>query len=176
MSMTTDTPLSRLMNDALAAVAHPGQTLVRVCDMLRPKSGYKLPTKRKLTDEQAAATALAVTRIAERLGLSCSAICQTANVASDPKNYYRFHLTREERASGQTRFVAGRFNKALARYRDLVVAAALAECDQLPLLDELAAAVQDFLEPFVPLARRDEFEELAEGLGEIGRYLSRPRM
>ncbi|MCP3471799.1 hypothetical protein NLM33_25025 [Bradyrhizobium sp. CCGUVB1N3] len=174
--MTTETPLSRLMNDALAAVAHPGQTLTRVCDMLRPKSGYKLPAGRKLTDDQAAAAALVVTRIADRLGLSCSAICQTANIARDPKNFYRFHLTREERESGQTRFAAGRFNKTLVRYRDLVVAAAaLAECDQLPLLDELAVAVQDFLEPYVPLARRDEFEELAEGLAEIGRYLSRPR-
>jgi len=174
--MTTDTHLSRLMNDALAAVAHPGQTLTRVCDMLRPKSGHKLPTKRKLTGEQAAAAALAVTRIAERLDLSCPAICRTANVAPAPKNYYRFHLTRDERESRQTKFAARRFNKTLSKYRDLVVAAAaLADCDQLPLLDELAAAVQDFLEPFVPLARRDEFEELAEGVGEIGRYFSRPR-
>lgn len=174
--MPADNHVTRLMNDAITAAAHPGLILVRVCEMLRPKSGKKLPAGRKLSDEQAAAAAMVVTRIVERLGVSLAAVCRMANVAPDPNNYYRFLLTREERGAGATTFAKGRFNKTISRYRDLVVAAAtLSKSDQIPLLDELAGAVHDFLEPFVPLAQRDEFEELLEGLGEIGRYLSKPR-
>jgi hypothetical protein len=164
------------MNDALATVAHPGLILVSVCGMLRPKSGCRLPAGRKLNADQAAAAAMAVTRIMERLGVSPSDACRVANVASEPKNCYHFHLTREERSAGVTKFAKGRFNKTISRYRDLVVAiATLGKTEQTQLLDELAEAVHDFLEPFVPFARRDEFEELVEGVGEIGRYLSKPR-
>ena len=42
---------------------------------------------------------MVVTRIVERLGVSLAAVCRMANVAPDPNNYYRFHLTREERGA-----------------------------------------------------------------------------
>jgi hypothetical protein len=57
----------------------------------------------------------------------------------------------------------------------VVAAAKLGKSEELPLFDELALAIHDFLEPFAPLAQCDEFEELVDSLGEMGRYFSRPR-
>src|SRR4051812_47722677 len=75
INMPADNHVTRLMNDAITAAAHPGLILVRVCEMLRPKSGYRLPAGRKLSDEQAAAAAMVVTRIVERLDVSLAAVC-----------------------------------------------------------------------------------------------------
>jgi hypothetical protein len=178
MNMPTDTypHVTKLMNDALTAIAHPGQTLNRVCEMLRPKSGHKFHgVRRKLNDSQAAAAAVAATRIMERLSVSPSAACDEARVAQEPNNYYRFRLTIEERAASATKFSKGRFNKSIRHYRDLVSATAkIANTDVTPLLDELAAAVHDFLEPFIPFAQRDEFNELTEHVVELGLYFSKP--
>jgi hypothetical protein len=172
----TQTPVTTLMNDALAAVAHPGLTLTKVCELLRPKSGRKLPGRRKLNAYQAAAAAIAVTGIMVRLAVEPAEACRLANVAPDPKNFYAFHLTRDERAGERTEFAPRRFSKTIKHYHDLVVATAgIANVDPAPLLDELAQAVHDFLEPFVPFAGRDEFEELADHLPELGRYFSVPR-
>jgi hypothetical protein len=163
-----------LMNEALAAVTHPGLILTSVCEMLRPKSGRKLPGRRKLDADQAAAAAMAVTGIMERLGVEPAEACRRAKVASDPKNFYAFHLTRDERATGKTEFTERRFNRTIKHYHDLIVATArIADVDPTPLLDELAVAVRDFLEPFVPIVGRDEFEELADHLLALGPYFSK---
>lgn len=172
----THSTVAKLMSDALTAVAHPGQILMSVCEMLRPKSAHKLPGRRKLNGGQAAAAAIAVTNIMERLGVQPRDACERARVATEAKNYYAFHLTQEERAANKTAFNNRRFNKTIRHYRDLVVAtASIADADPAPLLDELALAVQDFLDPFVPFAQRDEFDELTEHVGELGSYFSMPR-
>lgn len=168
--MPADDHVTKLMTDAITAAVHPGRILLEVCGMLRPKSGRRLPSGRKLNEHQAAAAAMVVTGIMNRLGVAFSDACALAKVANEPKNYYRFHLTREELSSGAAKFASRRFSRTLSRYRDLVVAAAkLGRADEIELLDELAKAVHDFLEPFVPFARHDEFEELSESLSEIGR-------
>jgi len=135
--------------------------------------------RRRMSDEQAASAIVTCTRLVRRAGLQPLAVCREAAVVTDANEVFRFLLTSKE--MNEAGELTAELNpkrtvrKDLRPYVRIVQAVArLTEQEELPLLDELGAAVSGYLEPFdeAPLARH---EEIASDLLSFGPYFSKPR-
>ena len=153
--------VSRLMNHATMRITHPAATLLELADRLTtPGSDEPAPpgSQRKLQDTDAFAVLEAVTRMMRRHDLSPSLVCEAAKVANHAKDFYKFHLTQTE-MDETGRLVAElksgrRVHRGLAPYLRMVRRiAAESGVPEADLLEELGAAIPDFLAPFAAVDR-----------------------
>ena len=158
----------------------PGEVLVRVAAMTRPKSGHDLGgLPRRMPRAQANLAAACVTAMGERLLVNPAQACIGAGLRASANNCYDFHLTAAEAASPRTVVRDKPVNGTLDNYRAIAVEMARLANDAgrdvraADLLDELAAAVRDYLARFVPRLSRGDLDEVGEALGALGDHLSR---
>lgn len=180
--MTISDTVSRLMSHATMRITHPAATLLELANRLTtPGSDEPAPpgSQRKLQDADAFAVLEAVTRMMRRHGLSPSLVCEAAKVANQAKDFYKFHLTQTE-MDETGRLVAApkagrRVHRGLAPYLRMVRRiAAEAGVPEADLLEELGAAIPDFLAPFAAVDR-DVWETVFDDIALLGGYFSRPR-
>lgn len=178
--MAIEDTIKMIISDTVARAASPlGHLVLAAARRLRFDGDMPTGAKRKLSPEQAFLAMAVCTRMARVNRLLPSTVCKEAGVVEDASGTFRFMLTTKEMTeSGELIEDAGPrqdISKSLGSYVWIVQAIArLTGSDELPLLEELGAAVADYLAPFdeAPLAAHDE---LATDLMALGAYFARER-
>lgn len=177
-SMTNN--VKALMTDALHQL-RPATLLEFAAEQTTPKTG-PWKGRRKLTAKEALAATRVVTGLIHRFGLKPTTALVRPGRASNPGATYRFYLTEEEMAEPEKishtqrrlslSIEAHVENVRLIAQKARVAAPGLDEAD---LLDELAAAVPEFLEQFRFQQALDANEDIAADVNSIAAWLVSPR-
>jgi hypothetical protein len=165
-----------IMSSALEA-ARPSALLKAAAEATR--KGAHGVHRRKLTRDEAIAAMRAVTAMLKRYGLAPTSTLRKPGRATEASGTYPLFLTDDE-FSGAPVGPNRRLNLNVGAHLESVRMVARAASgggdppDVTSLLDELAEAIPEFLEPFRE-EERDPDEEIAEDLLRIGAWLQSPR-
>jgi hypothetical protein len=178
MSEPTVSNAQALMSNALNST-RPATLLQFAAEQTAPKTG-PWKGRRKLTAEETIAAMRVITGQIARFGLKPTVALTRPNVASEASATYKLFLTDAEMASeAVSRPKHNIIRNLSAHVTSVRLIARHAEkaghdVAEIDLLDELAAAVPEFLEQFRLEQAVDEHVEVAADLGSIADWLASP--